>query len=213
MADNPLLLVEGKSDSYVLRDLLRKHNFIVVENENGQEKEIVIKPLDGLDKLLRSLEQTIKVAENNLAVVVDADDINIENRWRSLSDRLKRAGYSKIPLKPDLEGTIIEDKELPKLGIWIMPNNKTGGKIENFLENLVPDNLQNLWTFAEETIENLPQTLFKTKDKIKAQIHSFLAWQEKPGISMNVAIQANYFQHDKPEAKVFVVWIKKVFDL
>lgn len=80
MADNPLLLVEGKSDSSVLRELLKKHDIVVVADENGQAEEIVIKPQDGIDNLLRSLEQIVKVAENNLGVVVDTDE-EIEKIW------------------------------------------------------------------------------------------------------------------------------------
>ncbi len=39
MADNPLLIVEGKSDAYVFGELLKKHKLIIAKDENGQEKE------------------------------------------------------------------------------------------------------------------------------------------------------------------------------
>lgn len=215
MADNPLLIVEGKHDASVFTELLKKHNLIVAREENGQEKEIVIKPQGGFEELKRNLRQIIKAADNSLAIVVDADDKDIGDRWRSLVDRLKLAGYAErnIPSSPLAEGTKIEDDELPTIGIWIMPDNSSAGKIETFLRKIVADDRSDLWQFAEETIENLPITLFAARDKEKAHIHTYLAWQKKPGISMETAIQAKCFQHDKPEARIFVEWIKNVFNL
>lgn len=215
MADNPLLIVEGKHDASVFGELLKKHELVVAKEENGQKKEIVIKEQGGFENLKKNLGQIIKVADNSLAIVVDADDKDIDDRWRSLTDRLKKAGYSakNIPSAPLAEGTKIEDDELPTIGIWIMPDNSSAGKIETFLKKIVADDKSDLWQFAEETIKKLPQTLFKAKDKEKAHIHTYLAWQKDPGISMGTAIQTKCFLHDKPEAKIFVAWIKKVFDL
>ncbi len=132
-----------------------------------------------------------------------------------MTDRLINAGYlaENIPPAPLAKGTKIENDGLPIIGIWIMPDNSSAGKIETFLKSIVADDKSDLWQFAEETIEKLPQTLFKAKDKEKAHIHTYLAWQENPGISMGTAIQTKCFLHDKPEAKSFVEWIKKVFDL
>ncbi len=215
MADNPLLIVEGKNDAYVFGELLIKHNFIIAKGENGQRKEIVIKEQGGFENLKKNLKTTIKSADNSLAIVVDADDQDIAHRWQSLTDRLRDAGYAaeNIPVAPLAEGTMIEDEELPTIGIWIMPDNSSAGKIETFLKNIVADDKSDLWEFAGETIEKLPQTLFKDKDKEKAHVHTYLAWQKDPGISMRTAIQTKCFQYDKPEAKSFVEWIKKVFEL
>lgn len=215
MADNPLLIVEGKNDAYVFGELLKKHKLTVVKDENGQKNEIVIREQGGFENLKKTLRQVIKVADNSLAIVVDADDQDITHRWQGLTDRLKDAGYpaKNIPAKPLTEGTKIEDDELPTIGIWIMPNNSSAGKIETFLKNIVAEDKNDLWKFAEETIEKLPQTLFKDKDKEKAHVHTYLAWQKAPGMSMGTAIQTKCFQYDKPDAKNFVEWIKKVFDL
>lgn len=216
MADNPLLIVEGKNDAYVFGELLKKHELIIAKDENGQEKEIVIKEQGGFENLKKNLKTTIKSADNSLAIVVDADDQDIAHRWQGLTDRLKDAGYAAkdIPVSPLAEGTKIEGgEELPTIGIWIMPDNSSAGKIETFLKRIVADDKSDLWKFAEETIEKLPQTLFKDKDKEKAHIYTYLAWQKDPGISMGTAIQTKCFQYDKPEAKSFVEWIKKVFNL
>jgi hypothetical protein len=215
MADNPLLIVEGRHDALVFAELLKKHDLVVAREENGQEKEIVIKEQGGFENLKKNLRQILKVADNSLAIVVDADDKDIGDRWRSLTDRLKNAGYSEsnMPSAPLAEGTKIEDNELPTVGIWIMPDNSSAGKIETFLKKIVADDNSDLFQFAEDTIKKLPKILFEAKDEEKAQIHTYLAWQKKPGISMGTAIQAKCFQYDKPEANNFVQWIKNVFNL
>jgi hypothetical protein len=215
MADNPLLVVEGRNDAFVFAELLRRHQIITTKDENGQKNEIVIKPQGGFEELKKNLGTIIKSADNNLAIVVDADDQDINDRWRSLTDRLKNAGYltENIPSAPDVNGTKIVDAELPTIGIWIMPDNSSAGKIETFLKTIVADDMNDLWRFAEETLEKIPQTLFKAKDKEKAHIHTYLAWQKDPGISMGTAIQMKCFQSDKAEAKSFVEWIKRVFNL
>ncbi len=91
MADNPLLIVEGKHDAYVFAELLKKHEIVIANDENGQEKEIVIKEQGGFENLKKNLKQIIKAADNSLAIVVDANDKDIGDRWRSLTDRLKKA--------------------------------------------------------------------------------------------------------------------------
>ncbi len=215
MADNPLLIVEGKNDAYVFGELLKKHKLVVAKDENGQKNEIVIKAQNGFENLKKNLAQIIKVAENSLAIVVDADDQDINERWQSLTDRLKNAGYSakNIPAEPLAEGTKITEDELPTIGIWIMPDNSSAGKIETFLRKIVADDKTDLWKFAGETLEKLPQTLFKSKDKEKAHVHTYLAWQKDPGISMGTAIQTKCFLHDKAEAILFVEWIRNIFAL
>ncbi len=215
MADNPLLIVEGKNDAYVFGELLKKHKLIIAKDENGQKKEIIIKEQGGFENLKKNLKTTIKSADNSLAIVVDADDQDMAHRWQGLTDRLRDSGYAakNIPAAPLAKGTKIKGEELPTIGIWIMPDNSSAGKIETFLKNIVADDKSDLWKFAEETIEKLPQTLFKVKDKEKAQVYTYLAWQKDPGISMGTAIQTKCFLHDKPEAKLFVEWIMDIFDL
>jgi hypothetical protein len=45
----------------------------------------------------------------------------------------------------------------------------------------------------------------------KARIHTWLSWQENPGLPFGTAITAAYLSHDSPEALKFVAWFKKLF--
>jgi hypothetical protein len=127
---------------------------------------------------------------------------------------LKEFGYSEISEKPVENGLILESEDfLPKLGIWVMPNNKLLGKIEDFIRLLVAKEKENLWQIVEKSVNEIPNEhkLFAEKDISKAQIHTFLAWQEEPGRPMGESITRRYFQPDAPDAQNFVNWLKRLF--
>ena len=54
---------------------------------------------------------------------------------------------------------------------------------------------------------------FTDKDVMKAQVHTFLAWQDEPGRPMGESITRRYFQINVPKALNFVEWIRKLFEL
>ena len=68
--------------------------------------------------------------------------------------------------------------------------------LENFLAFLVPEN-DKTWEQAKNCVANLENKPFiKTNvdHTIKAEIHTFLAWQEEPGKPFGQAITAKYLQ-------------------
>jgi len=99
-----------------------------------------------------------------------------------------------------------------KVGIWIMPDNKRDGKLENFLSTLVPVNDQ-CWDYAGKASTHAKQLGAKFPDKecLKAKIHTWLAWQETPGLPFGTAMTATYFRHDSPEALKFTEWFRRLF--
>ncbi len=42
-------------------------------------------------------------------------------------------------------------------------------------------------------------------------MHTWLAWQNKPGRPFGTAITARYLDADVPEATAFVAWLEKLF--
>jgi hypothetical protein len=55
------------------------------------------------------------------------------------------------------------------------------------------------------------QYQFPDKLFIKARIHTWLAWQENPGLPFGTAITARYFGADSQEALKFVNWFNLLF--
>lgn len=221
-----ILLVEGVNDAHVILALLganeisaKFRNYPTKIKGYEESNAIEIREKGGIeevkkfDKLLESLETEIKANQDFLGIVVDADT-NIDTRWLSIVNRLKKAGYLGVSEKPIEEGLILESVDfLPKVGIWIMPNNKLLGKIEDFIRLLVAQEKEPLWKIAEKSVTQIPKEhkLFAEKDLIKAQIHTFLAWQDEPGRPMGESITRRYFQPKAPEAQNFVNWLKLLF--
>jgi hypothetical protein len=52
---------------------------------------------------------------------------------------------------------------------------------------------------------------YKSVHKAKARIHTFLAWQEEPGVSMGNAIAKSYLRADSEQAVLFVDWLRRLF--
>ncbi len=52
---------------------------------------------------------------------------------------------------------------------------------------------------------------FPEAKRLKAVLHTWLAWQERPGVPYGLAIKARYFGHDSPAARAFVEWFRRVF--
>lgn len=202
MGATQVLLVEGINDLHVFCNLFERHE--IPETFRVKNKEGITKLLDELDVEL--LASDLK----SLGVVVDADT-HIEGRWQSLLHHLENCGYQDLPTAPDANGTLIVQAGLPKIGIWLMPDNRLGGTLEDFIAYLIPAG-DNLWDYAKQVVAAIEpdKRLFKSH-VAKANIHTWLAWQEQPGTPMGSAIKAQYLDSDAVHVVAFVNWIKKLF--
>ena len=97
-------------------------------------------------------------------------------------------------MEPSSSGTVIQEDGKPIVGIWLMPDNQIPGMLENFLSFLVPLN-DPLWSFAEDVLEQVikQDCRFPEVHKIKARVHTWLAWQKEPGKPLGQAITKQYF--------------------
>ncbi|MCT7965548.1 hypothetical protein NG799_04265 [Laspinema sp. D1] len=206
------LLIEGKNDQHVIWALCEQYNipetFRVQLPENGTE---------GVEALLEGL--LLKLKEENLrilGIVVDADQ-DLAARWQSIRDRLITSGYPKadIPDSPRVEGWIYPpaDPFLKRVGVWVMPNNQLAGMLEDFAAMLMPED-DNLRPKAEEILREIEGEGLNRYGEIhhaKALIHTWLAWQETPGMPMGQAITARVLQRESAIAQVFADWLKQLF--
>lgn len=208
-----ILLVEGINDKYVIQKLLKRRkiefdNFDILNCEN-------------VNKIFNVLPETIqlKTYEEVIGVIVDADE-DISDRWDSLRNILRKVGYENVPQVPDAKGTLLKDEnyELPKIGVWLMPNNQISGRIEDFIRFLVPsgDEILPLATNSVDNLISKGKNIFIPVHRSKAIIHTWLAWQERPGIQLGAAVTFRVVktqEHilDDKKASEFVEWLKKLF--
>jgi hypothetical protein len=205
MADNNLLVVEGPDDKHVLSNLLQYHK--IPETFKIQQE-------GGIETLLKRLRVRLRESElEHLGIMVDADT-DILARWQSLHDILTNAGYLNVPTKPQPGGTIIVQEDKPVVGIWLMPDNRLHGMLEDFIGLLVPsDDL--LWDKANECLAQVVtiDRRFPVEHEIKARIHTWLAWQKEPGKPFGTAITARYLDPDAPDAKQLINWLQQLFPI
>jgi len=208
------LLVEGKDDLHVIYSLLLHYQ--VPELFKPKTIDGISKLSeafeDGVGRLLEAFEVELTLLEEGkLGIVVDAD-IDLAARWRSLQNILIGLGYEAVPVNPIPGGTIIEQNNRPTVGIWLMPDNRIPGMLEDFVSFLLPpDDL--LWPVAEDILQKVVEQdcRFRPTYRIKAKIHTWLAWQKEPGKPLGQAITATYFNANAPHAQELIDWIRRLF--
>ncbi len=206
------LWVEGTHDKHVVIALLKQHNLL--SREQKEPKTFDIDPKNGIGDILKELRIVVKKQDEEgikrIGIIVDADK-DLDKRWRELREILVRfGGYTDVPETPHSNGTVIEQEGRPMIGIWIMPDNRVPGNLETFVTSLVPEG-DVLWQHAHDVLRQLPERRFEDKDEGKAHMHTWLAWQERPGLPMGWAITARYLDADAPHAHTLVAWLSRLF--
>lgn len=208
MAQTSKILVEGNSEMAVLPRICHickiEHNFS-------------IEPQNSLNELKKALKTLIKSTNTlrKLWVIIDAD-VNFDGAWQSVKDILLRSGKYELDIHAPMpeEGFIIEpiDESDLTIGVWIMPNNKDIGMLEDFLMKLIPEE-DSLLSIAETIVNDINDNrskhpgVFREVHKSKATIHTWLAWHDAPGESLSVAVQKRLFATDKDLCIRFTNWL------
>ena len=206
MTGKRVLMVEGPDDEHVVKHICAQRQLGTIEK---------IHPYHGKDPLIDGIEVRLKESDIEvLGIILDADT-DLQARWQAVSSRLSKAGYGTLPAIPAKDGTIIESPPgslLPRVGIWLMPDNQLPGILEDFLRFLVPAG-DSLLFHAEQSIDGIPpgHLRFSEAKKPKARIHTWLAWQEEPGKPFGQAISAHYLDSSLPAANVFAGWLQRTF--
>ena len=207
-----VLLVEGAEDLRVIPELIEANG--ILWGDKPKDRIIQIKSMDGvenLDKDLINIELKAS-ALKIFGIIVDADD-EPANRWQSIRNCLLDR-FSDLPAELPKTGLIHGTGEI-KLGIWMMPDNRERGMLETFLEFLLPDNSEALWALAGQTCQQAAANgaTFKEAHTDKAKIHTWLAWQNPPGRQMHDAVKQHILAPTSPQAKVFIDWFQKLFEV
>jgi len=200
--NNKKLLVEGQNDLHVVSALCKKYQ--ITENFD-------IIDCEGVENLIKQIGTRFKgYGVNTVGIIIDAD-ADLQTRWNSLYNTLTSIGFI-VPKNFPKDGLIIEN-ETQKVGTWIMPNNDSDGILENFISFLIPKD-DKLLPVADDILTEIEiQGLnkYSSKDKPKAQIHTWLAWQEEPGTPMGLSITKKYLSTDDVVCQQFVKWVTELF--
>ncbi len=219
-----ILLVEGDEDKRVIPELMEA-NGVEWENKN---LTVYIDSIGGFEKLTTELVQTElqKPGLTHLGIIVDADDeklVDVHNRptqrWQSLRDTCYI--INDLPKELPTTGLVhtFNNKNISqnpiRFGIWIMPDNRMRGMLETFLAYLVPDESDELWTFAKQSAQTAKENgaPFIDVQTDKANIYTWLAWQKPPGRQLHDALKQRILDPEHPTAQAFVHWFKLLYEL
>jgi hypothetical protein len=201
------LIFEGTDDRHVVMNLLCSH----AAGGEPLTDRFTPKVKDGVENLLNTLNEELKATDLGvLGVVLDAD-ANLVWQWARVTRVLEAHGCHGIPPSPDTAGTIVVTKDGKKIGIWVMPDNRHSGVLEDFVGSLIAES-DDLWGKAKADVNSIPaaKRRFKESYLSKAQVHTWLAWQEEPGTRMGQTFKKKYLDPGHPQVMAFVDWIKRL---
>ncbi|HEX6094788.1 MAG TPA: DUF3226 domain-containing protein [Thermoanaerobaculia bacterium] len=195
------LLVEGSDDYHLIKNVAREHAVDISRDD--------VSICGGIRELLSEVLPVSLKGTFPVAVVVDADT-DPQARWTAVTHRLREAGYEPPNDLPPA-GLILRSHR-PAAGVWLMPDNSLAGMLEDFASNLIPSQ-DPLWPRAMNAVAEIPTAERRFTTTRKAEIHTYLAWQEEPGTPLGLAVTKRYFQTDSDLCKRFVDWLKQLKDI
>jgi hypothetical protein len=212
-AHQNVLLVEGRQDAFVIPQLIEANG---VDWGTRKNPIVYIRDYEGYSQLISSDVITTELQASGLSalgIMVDADD-NPSGRWNSV----RNACLASIPDIPETlpsTGLIHRASNGVKFGVWIMPDNQMRGMLETFLAYLIPNESELIWQYARQVVIEAKHkgAAFTDTQADKANIYSWLAWQNPPGRQLHQAIMERILNPQHPNAQAFVNWFKTLYSL
>ena len=205
------LLVEGAEELRVIPQLMEANG---VTWNRGEEPLNIIN-CDGVENLLKPKYISAQLKTPNglthLGIVIDADE-EPDNRWKSLYNACL-PNIPNLPQNLPAAGLIITLESGIKFGVWMMPDNQSRGMLETFLAYLVPDN--NLWQYTQNKVIEAKQqgATYRDYHLDKANIHTYLAWQDPPGKQLHDAVKQKILNQSHPQSAIFLRWLRELYEI
>ena len=197
-----LLIVEGVDD---------KHVSLHIWSRGGSIPSFNVLERGPVEELLKSIEFDVRTpGYDAIGFLVDADD-NPMARWDGVSNRLRSAGVN-APRTPDPDGTIMAaTSDMPRVGVWMMPDNQSRGELEDFVAQMIPDN-DPVWPLSQDYIGRIPEAdrEFAENKTSTAEVYAWLATRADPR-QMGAAIGARDLDINGPLCTRFTTWLDSLF--
>lgn len=208
-----ILLVEGKEDVRVIPELIEANG---IQWGTRRNPVVFIREYDGYQNIVAPdvIDTELQASGlSALGILIDADD-NPESRWQSIRNSCEKS-IPDLPKNLSENGLIHITPDGIRFGIWIMPDNQMRGMLETFLAYLIPTENDSLWQFARDVTEQARNqgASFTEAHRDKANIYTWLAWQDPPGRQLHQALTERILDPKHPNAQKFVTWFKTLYEL
>ena len=207
------LLVEGATDKRVIPYLMEANGVTWPEPPHHP---VEIESWGSVDDLLKpeAINNAVKEpGREALGVVVDANG-DAAARWDQLRARCS-SEFAELPERIPAEGLQVVHALGPRFGVWIMPDNRFTGMLEDLLVRLIPEDSGPRHQLARDCVaeSRLSGARFRNAHQTKVEIHTWLAWQDPPGLQLHEAVNHTVLDPTRPESRPFVNWFKSLFRL
>jgi hypothetical protein len=144
--------------------------------------------------------------------------LDADTKPRGRYDSVRNLCLSVFPdLPADLPNTglIIDNDEGQRFGVWIMPDNSSEGSLETFLKYLVRDEAKPVWEHGVQSVTKAKEMGAACRDchDEKANLYTWLAWQDPPGQYPGRALTKRVLDPNSPSAASFVTWFRELYQL
>ena len=215
-----ILMVEGQDDKHMVWQLCRRNStkFSVTRNGNdlfvavnSQTKSFGILEQGNQDRVINAIRQQVMASNPQpVGILIDIDG-DLKECWNKVTKGFDRTGVN-LPPFPMATGTIIPEQGfLPRIGIWLMPDNRSPGEMEDFVKGMIPHN-DPVWPASESYIDSIQPSYrkFIPEKTDKAKVYAWLAARKDPGRA-GAAIGANDLQVNGQLCQLFLSWLARLF--
>ncbi|SMN01775.1 hypothetical protein SPONN_29 [uncultured Candidatus Thioglobus sp.] len=199
--EKSVLLLEGNDDCNIIKFFCQNNE--ITTNFGFCNCKTDSQVLSKLNSLLRE-DNLIEV----IGIILDADN-NLSERYQQIKDKV--SGFYRLPNSMPKDGLVHKENGVPKLGIWIMPNNKDNGALEEFYLTLATDIDTDFIDGVIQQAENKNLTSFKPQHRNKAIMHTYFAWQDSPNSPLHKSINKIALNNDAEVAQKFKSWLERLF--
>lgn len=207
-----LLVVEGYTDLNTVVGVMCKHTSWPDRKEQapvwisrGGSVHEILSP-----EYVRSTLVTTGL--RNLGLIVDANSSCV-GRYESIRGRFSKY-FPSMPDRIPPDGLVVENEAGIRFGVWIMPDNRSSGAVEDFLIHLVSQEGAILMERMAEHIESVSDIApFRRSHAHKAHLYSWLALQDPPTLDPLKALYTGVLDAKHPAANEFVDWFIKLYQL
>ena len=175
-----------------------------------------IDPYGGVDELVKPGVIAAELRATGLealGVIIDANS-NAHQRWKQVKKRIDDE-FDRLPDQIPLGGLDVIHPNGPRYGVWIMPDNRFSGMLEDFPVTLIPDDSRDVYELATRCTRKAATNgaPFKASHQTKAEVYTGLAWQDEPGKQLHQAVEHRIFDPESPQSQPFVKWFRELFAL
>lgn len=192
-----LLLVEGINDKHFYEEFCKVHALdasvtVAAPRDVGgrrNSKQGAIKQLSILLPNLADADSALK----RLGLILDADQIadggGFARTVAQVGAKLAAYGFQVAPTALASGGLLFHHGDgLADVGLWVMPDNQGEGMLEDWIGRAIRADDLVLLRHAQATVADLHEPRFQAVRRSKAELATWLAWQEKPGEGLYYAL-------------------------